>query len=843
MKKSFHEQIPYLGKYLRPHRTLLIFSLLLSIISAALGMIQPYFAKILIDRVFIARESGLLIPLMATLVALLIAGFLIRVSNSYIYTVYSARLLFKMREDLFAHLQRIPLSFFSKKKIGDVFSRIATDMADVQALLTETLPNYVFDFLTCVITAVILVWLNWKMALLSLCFLPFVALMIGWLRPRLLALAQNVAESNADIAHFLFETLGGMTLVRAFGAEECEHRKLQTKQSGMLGYLLRYQILGAFSSATPTVFVIINTLIVFGYGGFLVMENALSIGSLVAFSIYQGRVFAPLQGLMEGFLAMQKSRVALARVKEIFDIEPACPQSGDIIPADEKLRGDIAFEDVSFAYEKNEPVLKEQSFRIPAGKITALVGPSGVGKTTVCHLILRLFDPDSGRITVDGIDLRNFNTGWLRKQIAIVSQDTFLFHASIRENIGYPKPSAGEKELVEAAKAACIHDFIESLPEGYDTLVGDRGVRLSGGQKQRISIARSILIDPKILILDEATAFLDPSIEDRLKESIRVLMENRTILVVSHRASTIQGAEKIIALEKDGLAYQGPFEKFIDAVPPDHQAGSRSAGSSDTVKRAALTLSPVPAHETGPMDNTSIDIAIIDSGVNPWHSHVGGVEGGVAFVVDSAGRVTETTDFRDAIGHGTAIAGVIRERAPRARIYAVKIFHEDLTAPAPLLTAALEWVVARKIRLIHLSLGAEREEDREPLSRLCQQASDAGAVIIASARGPGDIIFPAAFDSVIGVYWNRDCENDSIVYHPEASIEFGACGWPRPLPGMPQEANFRGHSFAAARVTARAAELLAGHSDGGTTWVREELKRLCISKDQTRGSTTSSNAD
>jgi len=582
MEKSLHNQIRYLGKYLRPHRTILIFSLSLSVISAALGMIQPYFAKVLIDRVFLARESGLLVPLLGALVALLTVGFLIRVSNSYIYTLYSARLLFKMREDLFAHLQRIPLSFFSKKKIGDIFSRIATDMADVQALITETLPNYLFDSLTCVITAAILVWLHWKMALLSFCFLPFAALMIRWIRPRLLELAKNVAESNADIAHFLFETLGGMTLVRAFGAEESECEKLQVKQSNMLGYLLRYQILGAFSGATPTIFIIINTLVVFGYGGFLVTRDALSVGSLVAFSIYQGRVFAPLQGLMEGFLAMQKSRVALTRVREILDIEPACPQGGDVIPADEKLRGDIVFENVSFAYEETEPVLNELSFHVPPGKVTALVGPSGVGKTTVCHLILRLFDPDAGRITLDGTDLKNVKMDWLRKQMAIVSQDTFLFHTSIRENIGYSKPYAGDEEIIKAAKAACIHDFIQSLPEGYDTVVGDRGVRLSGGQKQRLSIARSILVNPRILILDEATAFLDPSVEDRLKETIRMLMKDRTILVVSHRSSTIQGAEKIIALENDGLAYDGPAESFIDKTAESDLAAGRPTPDSLT---------------------------------------------------------------------------------------------------------------------------------------------------------------------------------------------------------------------------------------------------------------------
>ncbi len=558
MEIDLRREARYLGSYLRPHRVVLILSFLLSGLSAALGMIQPYFAKLLIDNVFLGDTPDLLIPLLVGLVALLIGSFLIRVSNSYIYTLYSARLLFKMREDLFAHLQRIPLRFFSRAKSGDIFSRIATDMADVQGLITETFPNYVFDLLTCTITAAILMWLNWKMAALSFAFLPFAVVMIRWIRPRLVTLARSVAERNADISHFLFETLGGMSLVRAFGAEKAELGKLEAKQSKMLQHLLRYQILGAISGATPTVFLIVNTLVVFGYGGVLVIEGTLSVGTLVAFSIYQGRLFGPLQGLMDGFLGMQKARVALGRVKEILDIEPACPQSGSVVLEDGKLRGDIRFEEVSFAYEDGKPVLERQSFRIPSGKITALVGASGEGKTTVCHLILRLFDPDSGRITLDGIDLKEFRMDWLRSQMAIVSQDTFLFHASIRENIAYARPDASDEEIVLAAERACIHDFVQTLPSGYDTVVGDRGTRLSAGQRQRVSIARSVLLDPRILILDEATAFLDASAEERLKEAIRELMEDRTVLVVSHRMSTVRGAEKIIALEKEPVA-TGPL--------------------------------------------------------------------------------------------------------------------------------------------------------------------------------------------------------------------------------------------------------------------------------------------
>ncbi|MDM8523193.1 ABC transporter ATP-binding protein [Desulfococcaceae bacterium HSG8] len=561
---SFLEQIQYIGKYLRPHKRILIFSFLLSGVSTALGMIQPYFAKILIDKVFIDRQSQILIPLLLALISLLIISFIIRVSNSYIYTLYSSRILFKMREDLFEHLQRIPLNFFTKRKIGDIFSRIASDMADVQALVTETIPHYLFNFLTCLITAMILFWLNWKMALLSLSFLPAALYIIHRIRPKIMELSRHVAESNADIAHFLFESLSNTSLIRAFGAETPECEKLKEKQSGILKFLLRYQIMGVFSGSVPTMFTVINTLVVFGYGGFLVLEDTLSIGSLVAFSVYQGRVFAPLQGLMDGFLVIQKSRVSLTRVREILDIEPVSTENGDHVPEDGAVRGDIAFKNVSFAYDENEPVLRNLSFQIPSGKITALVGPSGVGKTTICHLILKLFDPDSGQVTLDGTDLNRFRTGWLRKQITLVSQDIFLFHTSILENIRFSDPRASNEAIEAAAKAACIHEFILSLPDGYHTVVGDRGVRLSGGQKQRISIARSILLDPKILILDEATAFLDASVEERLKETIKFLMKDRTILIVSHRFSTIQHADKIIAFEKEGLVYEDTAEAYLN---------------------------------------------------------------------------------------------------------------------------------------------------------------------------------------------------------------------------------------------------------------------------------------
>ena len=550
--KPFWSQLKFVLPYLRPHRRVISISLVLSLLSTTLGMVQPYFAKVIIDQVFLGHMAGMLAPLLGLMIALLIVGFLVRFGNNYIYTRYSARFLFRLREDLFDHLHRIPLSFFTRKKIGDIYSRVASDMADVQGMVTDTLPQYLFNCVTCLVTIFILVWLDWKMTLMSLVVLPLGLLVMYKIRPKIITLSREVTETNADIAHLLFESLSNTHLIRSYGAEHFEGAKLHAKQNKVLQLLLRYQILGASSGAVPILFIIINTLIVFGYGGMLVLEQTLTVGSLVAFSIYQGRLLGPLQGIMDGYFGMQKTKIALTRVREILDIPKTILRSGSRIIEPRDLHGGIAFEDVTFAYDSDALVFENLSFHIPPDSVTALVGPSGVGKTTICHLILRLFDPDSGRITLDGIDLRDLNIAWFRKHIALVSQDTFLLHTSILENIRFAKPGVSLDEVVAAARAACIDDFIQTLPQGYDTEIGDRGLRLSGGQKQRISIARAILLNPKVLILDEATAFLDPTVENQLKEIIRDLMKNRVVLVVSHRLSTIQNADQFITMAPGG---------------------------------------------------------------------------------------------------------------------------------------------------------------------------------------------------------------------------------------------------------------------------------------------------
>lgn len=572
---SFWSRLRTLAPYIRRHRKPLVLSFVLSVFSTALGMIQPYFAKLLIDDVFLAEAYQKLVPFLGGLVLLLLVGFGVRVGNGYIYTLYSARLLFRMREDLLAHLQRVPLQFFSKNRMGDIYSRMASDMADIQQMCTDTFPVLFFNLLTFVITAAILLWLNWQMALMSFGFLPIGLFAVYRLRPKLTVLAREVAENNADISHFLLESLSGTVVVRAFGAEDLECRRLREKHGRVFRNLLRYQFLGALSGLAPTLFVVFNTLVVFGFGGYSLLRGTLSVGGLVAFSIYQGRVFGVLQGLMDGFLTLQKSKVSLMRVREILDIPTTQGDDGELVLEERAFRGEIAFEDVSFSYVPDEPILRHVSFSIPAGRVTALVGPSGAGKSTVCHLILGLLSPVSGRITLDGVDLKSLRRDWLRRRMALVSQETFLFHASILENIRFSRPEATDEEVREAAKAACIHDFIVSLPQGYRTQVGDRGVRLSGGQKQRVSIARTILLKPRILILDEATAFLDASVEEQLKDALTRLMEGRTILVVSHRLSTIRGARKVIRMDAGGGLCEEGAGALVHGVPWGHSDGVR----------------------------------------------------------------------------------------------------------------------------------------------------------------------------------------------------------------------------------------------------------------------------
>ena len=555
---SFKNQLKFISEFIRPYKWYLVVSLFLSIVSTCLGMVYPYFTKIIIDDVLLGKHSDWLLTVLVIIIAFVIFSFLLRVANNYIYTLYSAKLLFDMRESLFSHLHKVPLITFSQRKIGDIHARLSSDMGNIQGFITNTLPECLFNFLTCIFTASILLYLNWKMALMCYAIVPGGFLILYKLRAKLIEVSRDLIERNAEISHFLFESLSGVSTIRAFNAEATEESHLKTHHSKLLKTILREQILGACTGSVPTLFRIINTIVIFGYGGYFAIQGEITIGTLVAFSSYTGRVFGPIRGLMDAYLAVQQSKVSLQRIKSIYDIKPAFHLSeGSITKSKDELYGSFKMTNVCYGYDTNTNIIDNISLNILPGKINAIVGQTGAGKTTLCHLMMRLFDPDSGIVTLDDIDLKEYKIDWLRQNITIVTQESFLFNTSIRNNINISKPEATEKEIIESAKTAYIHEFIKDLPDGYDTVVGDKGVRLSGGQKQRISIARAILLNPQILIMDEATSSLDVTTEQHLKEMLNQLMKHKTIILVSHRFSTIKKSDHVIMLKEGKKVEEG----------------------------------------------------------------------------------------------------------------------------------------------------------------------------------------------------------------------------------------------------------------------------------------------
>jgi ATP-binding cassette subfamily B protein len=548
--------------YVLPYWRKLVFVLIISLFSTILGLAQPYIAKLLIDEALLQRNLRALVTVAALMIVITVFGFVFNILASYRYVAVSADVLFDMRLAVYEHLQRLSPRFYARTRLGEIVSRINNDVAEVQRVAADTMLTLVANVVFLIGSVVIMLWLNWQLFLLSVALVPLSVVALRHYQRRLTAQVKQVRERSADIGSFLIETLMGMRLVVTSTAEVHEIKRFRQRNRSFIESLLAMQLTSYLAGAMPGTILTLSTAAVFLYGGSLVIEGVMSVGALVAFLAYHLRLLAPVQSLMGLYTNLATARVSLGRVFELLDEPVEVEDRIDAKPM-KSAGGEITFEHVTLRHDRENTVLGDVSFRIPAGGVCAIVGPSGVGKSTIADLILRLYDPQSGQVKLDGRDLRDVRVNDLRRVVALVDQSPFLFNASVAENISYARPEASREEIIAAARAAAIHDFIESLPDGYDTQVGERGLALSAGERQRIAIARAVLRRPAVIVLDEPTAALDPITEQAVASTLSSLLRGRTAIIITHRMSLVEIAEQVIALDGGKVAQIGSPKELM----------------------------------------------------------------------------------------------------------------------------------------------------------------------------------------------------------------------------------------------------------------------------------------
>jgi ATP-binding cassette, subfamily B, bacterial len=534
--------------YVAPYWRGLLVVMLLGLFSTAVGLAQPYISRLLIDDALLRRNLNALTYIAIAMVAVTILGFVLNIASSYYYVRLSAACLFDMRLAVYRHLQRLSPRYFSQKKLGDIVSRINNDIGEVQRVCSDSLLSILSNLLFLVGSIAIMSWLNWRLMIASVALLPVGIFALRHYQARLRLQTADLRQRSSDLGSFLIENLLGMRLIVASATETLEVERFRAYNTSFIRSLLSMQVLSFLASAMPTTVLTLSTAVVFLYGGKLVIAQHLTIGGLVAFMGYHLKLLSPVQNLMGIYTNLLTGGVALERVFEVMDVSPEVVQEASpaSLPC---VRQAVSFAQVGFSYTRDVPVLRDVSFTIPAGQICAIVGASGAGKSTLADLLLRFYDPDSGTIAIDGQDLRKLRLDDLRRQVAMVEQTPYLFRASVRENIAYGRPGASLDEVRVCAAAAAIDSFIQSLPQGYETTVGERGVTLSVGERQRIALARALLRDPSVLILDEPTSALDPASETAVTHEWLQVLRGRTAILITHRMSLVELADLVVVIE------------------------------------------------------------------------------------------------------------------------------------------------------------------------------------------------------------------------------------------------------------------------------------------------------
>jgi subfamily B ATP-binding cassette protein MsbA len=455
-----------------------------------------------------------------------------------------------LRRTLYAHIQRLSLSFHDSSQTGDLISRVTSDIDSVQSFVTSGLLSVLIDLLTLIGMIAIMFYMNWQFTLIALSIAPVLFLVVFRYTRLIRKSSREVRKKEGQIASTVQEVLSSIRVVKAFAREDYEQRRLEEESLESVEIALRARALKSRLSPLVEIIVGIGTSLVLWYGARMVLSGALAAGSLIVFISYLGKMYKPMQDLSKMTDTYAKASVAYERIQEVLQSEREVKDLPGARRAPQ-LKGDIEFDHVTFGYEPNQPILKHISFKIEAGTVAALVGPTGAGKSTIISLIPRFYDPDSGTVKIDGRDVRQYRQKSIRDQVSFVLQETVLFHATVWRNIAYGKPDASREEILRASQLANAHEFIEKMPEGYDTMIGERGVTLSGGQRQRIAIARAVIRNSPILILDEPSSGLDAASEQLVFEALDRLMSGKTSIVIAHRLATIQRADKIYVV-KDG---------------------------------------------------------------------------------------------------------------------------------------------------------------------------------------------------------------------------------------------------------------------------------------------------
>ena len=554
--------------YLTPYWSRFVLVFITIIVSAVLGLLPSIITGRIVDEALVGESMSLLVRLLLAALATLTASQLVGLLTTYLNAWISQHIIFDMKNQMYGHLQRMSHAFFTSERQGDIITRMNTDVSGVSSVISGTLSSILSNVATVVTTLVALFGMNWKMAIIGILVIPLLILptrSAGRTRWKLLSESQ---AKHDELNQLINETLSvsGSMLTKLFTREQTEYDRFVKVNGEVTALALKEQLSGRWFRLMMGIFTQIGPLLIYFAGGWLIIargEQGLTVGAITAMVALVNRLYRPVESLLNIQVDFTRSLALFTRIFDYFDREIDIQSAPDAVKPE--FRGaDIVFSHVRFGYTEEVEILHDINFSVKAGQMAAIVGPSGSGKSTIINFIPRLWDVDGGSVTIGGVDVRKIDLEYLRSQIGFVTQDTYLFNGTIRDNLLYAKQDATEEEIIAACKAASIHEFISAQPDGYDTQVGNRGLKLSGGEKQRISIARVILKNPAILLLDEATSALDSISESAIQDALEMLMQDRTSIVIAHRLSTIMAADQILALSDGVIAQCGTHDELLE---------------------------------------------------------------------------------------------------------------------------------------------------------------------------------------------------------------------------------------------------------------------------------------